>query len=136
MDTNNVTLEPFVHQVGGHIPMVCLDADTVCKPLIDREHRFYRSLPESLKRFTPKFEGLMHIEMRANSDGCIALTGNPPSSTRSRCRGTKRMKSKQKLHLLLQHLQNYSNGGEKYNQSQQFEWIHDTSKNQAASKTL
>ena len=133
MDTNNVSLEPFVHQVGGHIPMVCLDADTVCKPLIEREHRFYRSLPESLKRFTPKFEGLMHIEMQANSDGCIALTGNPPSSSKARQRNTKRMKSKQKLHLLLQHLHNKANGGD--NPNQQIEWIHDDPRKQDDSKT-
>jgi len=76
MDTNNVSLEPFVHQVGGHIPMVCLDADTVCKPLIEREHRFYRSLPESLKRFAPRFEGLMHIEMLTQT-GVLLLPESP-----------------------------------------------------------
>ena len=130
MDTNNVSLEPFVHQVGGHIPMVCLDADTVCKPLIEREHRFYRSLPESLKRFAPRFEGLMHIEMQANSDGCIALTGKPPTSTHSKRRSTKRMKSKHKLHLLLQHLHNNQTSGEINNENQQFEWTHDKSKKQ------
>ena len=119
-DSSYVSLEPFVHQVGGHIPMVCLDADTVCKPLIEREHKFYRSLPESLKPFTPQFEGLMHIEIQANPDGCIALTGNPPSSHKNLIapgdketkykRETKRMKSRQKLHLLLQHLHNGEQG--------------------------
>ena len=136
-DSSHVSLEPFVHQVGGHIPMVCLDADTVCKPLIEREHKFYRSLPESLKPFTPQFEGLMHIEIQANPDGCIALTGNPPSSrknpgdkeTKSK-RETKRMKSRQKLHLLLQHLHN----GEKGKRSHKFEWIDSKSKIREGSK--
>ena len=135
-DSRNVSLEPFVHQVGGHIPMVCLDADTVCKPLIDREHKFYQSLPESLKRFTPQFDGLMHIEIQANPDGCIALTGNPPSSRRrlkaprdnDLKRENKRMKSRQKLHLLLQHLQN----GEKAQRSHEFEW--NDSKSRRSSK--
>ena len=36
-----VSLEPFVHQVGGHFPIICLDGTTVCKPLNDREHRFW-----------------------------------------------------------------------------------------------
>ena len=25
-------LEPFIHQVGGHSPLFCLDSSTVCKP--------------------------------------------------------------------------------------------------------
>ena len=140
-DSSEVFLEPFVHQVGGHIPMVCLDADTVCKPLIEREHRFYRTLPESLKRFTPQFEGLMHIEMKANPDGCIALTGNPPSSRRNiqtHCdkesnnrRKNKRIKNRQKLHLLLQHIHN----GEEGARNHQFEWIHSKCKNREGPKT-
>ncbi len=47
--TAPVALEPFLHQVGGHFPMVTLDEDTVCKPLNDREHKFYRTLPAALK---------------------------------------------------------------------------------------
>ena len=135
IDSNDVSLEPFVHQVGGHIPMVCLDADTVCKPLIEREHRFYRSIPESLKRFTPRFEGLMHIEMKAKPDGCIALRGNPPCDRESldstglkgiasNRRENKRMKSRQKLHLLLQHLQNSEDGSRNH----EFEWVDSKSK--------
>ncbi len=44
-----VALEPFLHQVGGHFPMVTLDDDTVCKPLNEREYKFYKTLPNLLK---------------------------------------------------------------------------------------
>ena len=141
-ESGDVSLEPFVHQVGGSIPMVCLDADTVCKPLIEREHRFYKSLPESLKRFTPQFEGLMHIEMQANPDGCIALTGTPPYGRRKLCdlgnkqcnhrRGSRRMKNRQKLHLLLQHL----HSGEKGVGSHEFEWTTPKDKTNAEHTTV
>ncbi|CAB4068202.1 IP6K [Lepeophtheirus salmonis] len=39
-------LEPFLHQVGGHFPLVSLDDFTLCKPLNFKELRFYQSLPD------------------------------------------------------------------------------------------
>ncbi|XP_014827938.1 PREDICTED: uncharacterized protein LOC106906968 [Poecilia mexicana] len=52
-----VSLEPFVHQVGGHSSMMRYDDHTVCKPLISREQRFYESLPPEMKEFTPEYKG-------------------------------------------------------------------------------
>lgn len=75
---NQVQLEPFVHQVGGHFPMVCLDASIVCKPLNEREHRFYLSVPYMLRAIIPGFEGTMEIEASEDEDGYITLRGNPP----------------------------------------------------------
>lgn len=52
-----VALEPFLHQVGGHLSVMTYDEHTVCKPLISREQRFYESLPLAMKRFTPQYKG-------------------------------------------------------------------------------
>lgn len=52
-----VPLQPFLHQVGGHLSVMKYDEDTVCKPLISREQRFYESLPLAMKRFTPQYKG-------------------------------------------------------------------------------
>lgn len=52
-----VRLEPFLHQVGGHVSVMKYDEHTVCKPLVSREQRFYESLPLAMKRFTPQYKG-------------------------------------------------------------------------------
>ena len=52
-----VQLEPFLHQVGGHLSVMKYDEHTVCKPLVSREQRFYESLPLAMKRFTPQYKG-------------------------------------------------------------------------------
>lgn len=52
-----VQLEPFLHQVGGHMSVMKYDEHTVCKPLISREQRFYESLPLAMKQFTPQYKG-------------------------------------------------------------------------------
>ncbi|VTJ91970.1 Hypothetical predicted protein, partial [Marmota monax] len=51
-----VRLEPFLHQVGGHLSVMKYDEHTVCKPLISQEQRFYESLPLAMKRFTPQYK--------------------------------------------------------------------------------
>lgn len=56
-DPGLVLLEPFLHQVGGHLSVMKYDEDTVCKPLVSREQRFYESLPLAMKRFTPQYRG-------------------------------------------------------------------------------
>lgn len=57
VDAPGVPLEPFLHQVGGHLSVMRYDEHTVCKPLISREQRFYESLPLAMKRFTPQYKG-------------------------------------------------------------------------------
>lgn len=52
-----VMLEPFVHQVGGHSCVLRFGEQTICKPLIPREHQFYKSLPPEIRRFTPQYKG-------------------------------------------------------------------------------
>lgn len=77
---NDVPLEPFVHQVGGRFPMVCLRQETICKPLNEREHLFYLTLPDPLKPYTPRFEGVMKVKVEEDQMGYITLTGTPPRS--------------------------------------------------------
>ena len=57
VDAPGVPLEPFPHQVGGHLSVMKCDERTVCKPLVSREQRFYESLPLAMKRFTPQCKG-------------------------------------------------------------------------------
>ena len=57
VDAPGVPLEPFLHQVGGHLSVMKYDEHTVCKPLVSREQRFYESLPLAMKRFTPQYKG-------------------------------------------------------------------------------
>ena len=52
-----VMLEPFVHQVGGHSCVLRFGEQTICKPLIPREHQFYKSLPSAMRKFTPQYRG-------------------------------------------------------------------------------
>lgn len=52
-----IPLEPFVHQVGGHCSMMKFDDVSVCKPLNQREHRFYEEQPSEMRPFTPEFRG-------------------------------------------------------------------------------
>uniref|UniRef100_A0A493TLL9 Kinase n=1 Tax=Anas platyrhynchos platyrhynchos TaxID=8840 RepID=A0A493TLL9_ANAPP len=52
-----VLLEPFVHQVGGHMSMMKYDEHTVCKPLVSQELSFYESLPLAMQQFTPQYKG-------------------------------------------------------------------------------
>ncbi|KAM6979746.1 inositol hexakisphosphate kinase 1 [Aplochiton taeniatus] len=72
-----VPLEPFVHQVGGHTSMMRYDDQTVCKPLISREQRFYESLPPEMKEFTPEYKGVVLVCFEGDSDGYINLVAYP-----------------------------------------------------------
>uniref|UniRef100_A0A3P9PVY3 Kinase n=1 Tax=Poecilia reticulata TaxID=8081 RepID=A0A3P9PVY3_POERE len=56
-----VMLEPFVHQVGGHCCVLRFGEQTICKPLIPREHRFYKTLPPAMRKFTPQYRGSEHF---------------------------------------------------------------------------
>lgn len=55
--SQGVMLEPFVHQVGGHSCVLRFGDQTICKPLIPREHQFYKSLPVEMRKFTPQYKG-------------------------------------------------------------------------------
>ncbi|XP_068686263.1 inositol hexakisphosphate kinase 1-like [Montipora foliosa] len=72
-----IPLEPFVHQVGGHCSMMKFDDVSVCKPLNQREHRFYEEQPSEMRPFTPEFRGVVHVSVREDEDGYIHFTAHP-----------------------------------------------------------
>ncbi|KAG7229613.1 hypothetical protein INR49_012656, partial [Caranx melampygus] len=37
--------------------LVLCGSVTICKPLIPREHQFYKSLPAAMRKFTPQYRG-------------------------------------------------------------------------------
>ena len=51
-----VPLERYGHQVGGR-QLLFKYEDTLCKPLIDREHFFYETASEALRRYIPCYYG-------------------------------------------------------------------------------
>ncbi|XP_029799624.1 inositol hexakisphosphate kinase 3 [Suricata suricatta] len=77
-----VLLEPFLHQVGGHLSVMKYDEHTVCKPLISREQRFYESLPLAMKRFTPQYKGTITVHLRKDSRGHLSLVASPLKENR------------------------------------------------------
>lgn len=80
-----IQLEPLVHQVSGHSSMFVLDDVTVCKPLIGREYRFYRTLPPEMKKYTPEFHGTLQVVLQEVGEGLslAALPNEQMTSLRS-----------------------------------------------------
>ncbi|KAK4022424.1 inositol hexakisphosphate kinase 3 [Daphnia magna] len=75
----SLKLEPFVHQVGGHSSMLCLDEATVGKPLLVREKAFYENLPEILVPFTAQYRGTIQVTCNEDAGGYLTLTTFPPA---------------------------------------------------------
>ncbi|XP_004673444.1 PREDICTED: inositol hexakisphosphate kinase 3 [Condylura cristata] len=78
----NVQLEPFLHQVGGHLSVLKYDEHTICKPLISQEQKFYESLPLAMKQFTPQYKGTITVRLQKDSLGHLSLVANPPQEDR------------------------------------------------------
>ena len=64
--------------------MACLASDIVCKPLNEREHKFYKSMTKSLIPYVPRYEGTMKVEVHEDDHGYITITGIPPRKFSSR----------------------------------------------------
>uniref|UniRef100_A0A8B9LD56 Kinase n=1 Tax=Astyanax mexicanus TaxID=7994 RepID=A0A8B9LD56_ASTMX len=72
-----VLLEPFVHQVGGHSCVLRFGEQTICKPLIPREHQFYKSLPAAMRKFTPQYRGVVSVSFEEDEEGNLCLIAYP-----------------------------------------------------------
>ncbi|XP_076870478.1 inositol hexakisphosphate kinase 2a [Brachyhypopomus gauderio] len=72
-----VLLEPFVHQVGGHSCVLRFGEQTICKPLIPREHQFYKSLPVAMRKFTPQYRGVVSVSFEEDEEGNLCLVAYP-----------------------------------------------------------
>ncbi|KAI3370387.1 hypothetical protein L3Q82_025155 [Scortum barcoo] len=75
-----VMLEPFVNQVGGHCCVLRLGEQTICKPLIPREHQFYKSLPAAIRKFTPQYRGVVSVSFEEDEEGNFCLIAYPLQS--------------------------------------------------------
>ena len=58
-----VPLERYGHQVGGR-QLLFKYKDSICKPLIAREHFFYETAPEAIRRYIPCYYGKDEPQMR------------------------------------------------------------------------
>ncbi|XP_064154538.1 inositol hexakisphosphate kinase 2b [Anguilla rostrata] len=75
--SKGVLLEPFVHQVGGHSCVLRFGEQTICKPLIPREHQFYKSLPAEMRKFTPQYRGVVSVGFEEDEEGNLCLIAYP-----------------------------------------------------------
>ncbi|XP_028401553.1 inositol hexakisphosphate kinase 1-like [Dendronephthya gigantea] len=64
-----VSLEPFIHQVGGHSSIQQIDQYTVCKPLFSKELRFYQEVCSLFKAFIPEFKGVVNLKNIGGNGG-------------------------------------------------------------------
>ncbi|KAG8231313.1 hypothetical protein J437_LFUL006969 [Ladona fulva] len=92
-----IQLEPFVHQVGGHSSMLCLDGATVAKPLVFREQRFYETLPATLRPFVPSFHGALEVHVLQGEGGYVTHAAAPPPLYRPHL-GMRTRRSRIRLH--------------------------------------
>jgi inositol-hexakisphosphate kinase len=58
--------------------MLCLDQATVCKPLVPRELQFYQTVPDSVRKFTPKFYGVVKVRVVQEEEGYVTFLAAPP----------------------------------------------------------
>ncbi|KAG7283224.1 hypothetical protein CRUP_004966 [Coryphaenoides rupestris] len=72
-----VMLEPFVHQVAGHSCIMRFGEQAICKPLIPREHQFYKSLPPEIRKFTPQYKGVVSVRFEETEEGNLCLIAYP-----------------------------------------------------------
>ncbi|CAF1064590.1 unnamed protein product [Rotaria sordida] len=76
-----IQLSPFIHQVGGHSSMFQYDKNTICKLLAPAELDFYQSMPDSLKKFTPEFRGIVTVQYCEDESGYIKLIARPQTTS-------------------------------------------------------
>ncbi|XP_042366236.1 inositol hexakisphosphate kinase 2-like [Plectropomus leopardus] len=77
---NEVLLEPFLHQVGGHCCLLRLGEKTICKPLLPSEHWFYKNVPAALKTFTPEYRGVVTASFEEDAEGNHCFKAYPLQS--------------------------------------------------------
>ncbi|KAI9473216.1 hypothetical protein BX667DRAFT_470889, partial [Coemansia mojavensis] len=63
----SLALTPFVNQVGGHTPFLKFSGSAICKPMNERERRFYEAvdyLHPDLYKFVPSCLGVVNVTYR------------------------------------------------------------------------
>ncbi|KAI8324151.1 SAICAR synthase-like protein, partial [Martensiomyces pterosporus] len=64
MTPPSLALTPFVNQVGGHTPFLKFSGSAICKPMNERERRFYEAvdyLHRDLYKFVPSCLGVVNV---------------------------------------------------------------------------
>ncbi|KAJ2660030.1 inositol polyphosphate kinase kcs1 [Coemansia sp. RSA 1200] len=68
----SLALTPFVNQVGGHTPFLKFSGSAICKPMNERERRFYEAvdyLHQDLYKFVPSCLGVVNVTYRKPAEG-------------------------------------------------------------------
>ncbi|KAJ1907701.1 inositol polyphosphate kinase kcs1 [Coemansia sp. IMI 209127] len=68
----SLALTPFVNQVGGHTPFLKFSGSAICKPMNERERRFYEAvdyLHRDLYKFVPSCLGVVNVTYRRPAEG-------------------------------------------------------------------
>ncbi|KAJ2694589.1 inositol polyphosphate kinase kcs1 [Coemansia sp. IMI 209128] len=72
MTPPSLALTPFVNQVGGHTPFLKFSGSAICKPMNERERRFYEAvdyLHRDLYKFVPSCLGVVNVTYRKPQGG-------------------------------------------------------------------
>ncbi|KAI6172121.1 Inositol hexakisphosphate kinase 1-like isoform X2 [Aphelenchoides besseyi] len=81
-DASTALLQPFKHQVAGHIGFYSIDEDHICKPYNQSEADFYHQMPSDLRGTTPAlcFEAELKPNLYSETyDLCITATNSDSS---------------------------------------------------------
>lgn len=68
-----VRLVQYENQVSGHHRVMLFDDCTICKPVMEREYAFYKSVPLKLQRFVPKFKGIATAFTETDEAGVVQI---------------------------------------------------------------
>uniref|UniRef100_A0A8C6TUW1 Kinase n=1 Tax=Neogobius melanostomus TaxID=47308 RepID=A0A8C6TUW1_9GOBI len=69
--------EAFCTPGGGHCCVLRFREETICKPLIPREHQFYKTLPTAMRKFTPQYRGKHLVCFQEDQEGNLCLFAHP-----------------------------------------------------------
>ncbi|KAJ2063712.1 inositol polyphosphate kinase kcs1 [Coemansia sp. S146] len=120
MTPPSLALTPFVNQVGGHTPFLKFSGSAICKPMNERERRFYEAvdyLHRDLYKFVPSCLGVVNVTYRKPQGGgdsvpevvleqnlhilpsCLARQLVPTPSAQSKCTAAPGSFGARKMHL-------------------------------------
>ncbi|XP_076094762.1 inositol hexakisphosphate kinase 1-like [Mytilus galloprovincialis] len=77
LQSDEIVITPFEHQVGGHKVVLQISKKLICKPREDSEVEFYRRLPEHLKECVPHFKGEIQVQYVEHDSGFQLRTKLP-----------------------------------------------------------
>ncbi|KAF3855908.1 hypothetical protein F7725_016631 [Dissostichus mawsoni] len=65
---------------GGALLCAAPREQTICKPLITREHQFYESVPAELRKFIPQYRGVVSVSFEEDEEGNLCFIAYPLQS--------------------------------------------------------